>query len=264
MFHSLLFGDSKTKIPIDGMNCMRNIWNVFRLDIKNVTTNWVVAIIIGGLVILPSLYAWFNIRASWDPYSQTDQIPVGVVNEDTGADVRDQSINVGDELIETLKANKSFNWHFVDHEEAMDKVNYGDYYAVIVIPSDFSNDLSTVIQSKPKKATVEYYVNEKINAISPKITEKGASVIVEQISSNFISTVNGVIFKVFNEIGLEIEQELPDIKKIEQYIFDIEEKLPTIYETLNSSVDDATNALDIVQKAQNIIPDAQNLTNDGI
>src|SRR5699024_4974287 len=126
------------------MTCMRNIWNIFRLDLKNITTNWVVAIIIGGLIILPSLYAWFNIKASWDPYGQTDQIPIGLVNDDKGATIRDQEIHVGDILVETLKKNDDFNWQFVSREKAIEEVEYGNYYAVIIVPENFSETLGSV------------------------------------------------------------------------------------------------------------------------
>lgn len=243
---------------------MKKIWNIYTTDINNIRKNWVVAVIIIGLIILPSLYAWINIKASWDPYSQTDQIPVGVVNEDKGAEVRDEFIHVGDELITTLTENDSFDWHFIDEAEAMDKIDYGDFYAVLVIPSDFSQNLGTVIESEPEKASVEYYVNEKINAIAPKITEKGASVIVEQISSNFISTVNGVIFEIFNEIGIEIEEELPDIRQVEEYIFTLEEKLPDVYETMTDSLTDAEVAITTVQKAQAQFPRVKQLTSNGL
>src|SRR5699024_5821376 len=101
---------------------MKNIVNIFKTDLKNIGTNWVAAILIGGLILLPSLYAWFNIEAMWDPYSQTNQIPVGVVNEDSGTTVRGKDINAGDELIDTLKDNNDMDWKFVDREEAMDKV----------------------------------------------------------------------------------------------------------------------------------------------
>ncbi|WP_188456705.1 YhgE/Pip domain-containing protein [Virgibacillus oceani] len=243
---------------------MKNIFRIFKTDGKNIGTNWVAAILIGGLILLPSLYAWFNIKASWDPYSQTDQIPVGVVNEDQGAMVRDQEIHVGDDLVDTLQNNNDMDWQFVDRDEAMDKVDYGDYFAVIVIPKDFSKKLSTVISDNPKKATVEYYVNEKINAIAPKITEKGASVIVEQISNNFIATVNGVIFDLFNNLGIELESNLPDIKQFEEYIFTIEKNLPAIHDMLNESLTDAANAQEIINKAQGLVPKAKQVTNNGL
>ncbi len=243
---------------------MRNILNIFKLDMKNITTNWVVAVLIGGLIILPSLYAWLNIKASWDPYGQTDQIPIGIVNEDTGTELRDEQINVGNELVETLKVNDDFNWKFVDREKAMEEVEYGNYFAVIVIPENFSTTLGSVVSEKPTKANIEYYVNEKINAIAPKITDKGASVIVEQMSSEFVSTVNGVIFDMFNQIGLKLEEDLPDIKQFESYLFTLEENLPEIHETLVSTNKDAENADEMIAKAKKMIPQSKAMTDEGL
>jgi putative membrane protein len=243
---------------------MRNIWRIFTRDIKNVSRNWVAAFLIGGLMLLPSLYAWFNIGASWDPYSKTDQLPVGIVNEDSGATVRDQKLNIGKEIVKELVKNDDMKWQFVDRAKAMDRVEYGEYFAVIIIPEDFSKKLSTVIEDKPEKATLEYYVNEKINAIAPKITESGAGGIVDKITGSFISTVNGTIFELFNELGIEIEKDLPDIKRFEDYVFKVEEKLPEIGVVLNDSLSDAESAKRIIHKAQAGIPDAKRLTNQGL
>jgi len=243
---------------------MKASWKIFLYDMKNIGTNWVVAVLIGGLILLPSLYAWFNIKASWDPYSQTNQIPIGVVNEDKGAVVRDEAIHVGDEIVDTLHKNKSMDWQFVNREKAMDKLKYGDYFAVIIIPENLSERLGTVISNQPEKAKVEYYVNEKINAIAPKITEKGASVIVQQISSNFIATVNGIIFNIFNDIGVELEENLPDIEKFEDYIFVLDEKLPEIQEILNQTSTDADYANSLIEKAQGVIPEVEKATATGL
>src|SRR5699024_3637126 len=243
---------------------MKNGWKIYSSDMKNITRNWVAAILIGGIIILPSLYAWFNIKASWDPYSQTDQIPIGVVNEDAGGQVRDEKINVGDDLVNALKDNDSMDWHFTNREKAMQNLKYGNYFAVIIIPEKFSNKLSTVITDNPEKSRMEYYVNEKINAISPKITDKGASTIVEQVSSNFISTVNGVIFDMFDEIGVELNKNLPDIKKFEDYVFKMEEKLPEIHELVSGGLQDTKDAQSIINKAQNMLPEAERTTNNGL
>ncbi|WP_163581012.1 YhgE/Pip domain-containing protein [Gracilibacillus saliphilus] len=243
---------------------MKNSLHLYKTDMKNIITNWVAAILIGGLMILPSLYAWMNIEAAWDPYGQTDQIKVGVVNNDTGASVREEDIDVGKELVETLKSNDSMDWQFVDEEGAIDKLEYGDYFAVIVVPEDFSEKLATVISGQPEKAEVEYYVNEKINAIAPKITDKGATVIVEEISSSFISTVNGVIFDMFNQIGIELESSLPDIKKFEDYIYTIEEKLPEIKNSLDETLADAENAEGMIDDANSLIPRVKEATDQGL
>lgn len=243
---------------------MKAIWKIFITDLKNIGTNWVAMVLIGGLIILPSLYAWFNIAASWDPYGNTDQIPIGIVNEDEGATVRDQEIHAGDEVVKSLKENRSLDWKFVDREKAMDKLEYGDYFAVIVIPKNFSESLGTVISDQPEKADVEYYVNEKINAIAPKITEKGASAIVEQVTSNFISTVNEIIFEIFNDLGVEIEKNLPDIEKFEDYLFTLEKNLPEIHDKLNQTSEDANSAGDLINKAQDVLPRAKEVTSSGL
>ncbi|MBY0156754.1 YhgE/Pip domain-containing protein [Cytobacillus sp. FSL W8-0315] len=240
------------------------MWKIYKMDIRSIFTNWVAAVLIGGLTLLPSLYAWFNIEASWDPYSQTDQLPVGIVNEDAGAVVRDKDIHIGDDIVKELKKNDDMDWHFDNRKDAMDKVEYGDYFAVIVIPDNFSQKLGTVIENQPEKAKIEYYVNEKINAIAPKITEKGAGGIVDTVTSNFISTVNGTIFEKFNELGLEIEKDLPDIKRFEEYVFQMEEKLPEIHSLLSSSLSDAENAQKMIDKAQALVPDAKRATGNGL
>ncbi len=243
---------------------MNNILHIFKKDLKNISTNWAAAIIAGGLILLPSLYAWLNIAAMWDPYSHTNQIPVGLVNEDKGAIVRDKHIDAGKELVDELTDNKDLDWHFTNRKRAMEKLRNGEYFAVIVVPENFSERLGTVISDHPKKAKMEYYVNEKINSISPKITQKGASTIVEQVSSKFIATVNGVIFELFNEIGVELQRDLPDIERFEQYVFTLEKDLPDINKLINDSLQDASSAEEMIHKAQGKIPEARQLTNSGL
>ena len=243
---------------------MNNILRIFTKDWKSIGTNWVAAILLGGLIILPSLYAWFNIGASWDPYSQTDQLPVGIVNEDEGATIRDQDIEAGEELTNELKKNDQMEWHFTNRDHAMEKLRYGDYFAVIVIPEDFSKKLGSVIKDQPEKAEVEYYVNEKVNAIAPKITEKGASVIVDQITSNFVSVVNGTIFDLFNELGVEFEKDLSDIQQFEEYVFKLEENLPEINRLVSDAMSDSKDAEQVINKVQGLLPEAEQITKDGI
>lgn len=243
---------------------MQKIREIFFRDVRNVSKNWVAAFLIGGLMLLPSLYAWFNIGASWDPYSKTDQLPVGIVNEDKGAELKGEKLNIGEDLVKELKKNDDMNWKFVDRKKAMDRVEYGEYFAVIIIPGNFSRKLATFIDDRPEKATLEYYVNEKINAIAPKITESGAGGIVDKITGSFISTVNGTIFELFNELGIEIQKDLPDIKRFEDYVFTVDRNLPGIGDALNGSLSDAESAKRIIQKAQAEIPDVKRVTNQGL
>ena len=49
---------------------MRNIIRIFTSDAKRLATNVVAVVMIIGLTVIPSLYAWFNIMSNWDPYGE--------------------------------------------------------------------------------------------------------------------------------------------------------------------------------------------------
>lgn len=243
---------------------MKSSWIIFKTDIQSICKNWVAAILIGGLIFLPSLYAWANIYASWDPYAQTSQLPVAVVNEDTGTNIRGEQISIGNELMKTLKNNHDMKWNFTFRKEAFDELKYGNYFAVIIIPEDFSTKLASVLSDHPEKADIEYYVNEKINSIAPKITEKGAGTIVDKVSGQFIATVNGVIFDFFNDLGIEIEKDMPDIKNFEDYVMKMQKELPAIHELLVGTQDDVASAETLINNAQSLMPQAKTITSEGI
>ena len=106
-------------------------------------------IIILALIALPSLYAWFNIQASWDPYGNTKGIPVAITNEDAGTQLQGQKVNVGDLIVQSLKKKKKLGWTFVDKKKALDMVKHGDAYASILIPKDFSKKMTSILEEKP-------------------------------------------------------------------------------------------------------------------
>ena len=133
-------------------------------------------IVIVGMAFVPALYAWFNIVGFWDPYSHTSHIRVAVANEDEGA-TKDQigTVNVGAMLETQLKGNDQLGWHFVSADEARAEVERGDSYAAFVIPASFSRDLTGIVDGTYVKPNIQYYVNEKNNAVAPKITGAGAT-----------------------------------------------------------------------------------------
>lgn len=247
----------------DTETLMRKIGSIYARDIRNIATNWVAAVIILGLVFLPSLYAWFNIEASWDPYGQTGGIAIAVANNDEGATLRGKQLNLGNEIVASLKKNEKIGWTFVDEKEAMKGVNHGEYYASIIIPADFSAKIATVLTDDPQKADILYYVNEKINAVSPKITSKGATGVIDEVSRNFIKVANGTIFQIFNEIGVELENELPTIEKVKTLVFKLETVFPELNQAVGVALDDVHKSNDIVKKAQDNLPIVTQLAKDG-
>ncbi|MBA9086435.1 YhgE/Pip-like protein [Fontibacillus solani] len=242
---------------------MKNILSIYDKDIRGIVTNSAAAILITGLIILPSLYAWFNIEASWDPYGQTSGIKVAVANQDTGAAVKDQEIKIGDEIITSLKENHKIGWVFTSESEALKGIKHGDYYAVIIIPSNFSERIATVLTHQPEKAEILYYVNEKINAIAPKITSTGASSIINEVNQNFIKTANGTIFRIFNKLGVELKEELPLLLKMKNLILRLEELFPEINQAADTAVSDLHASRKIVDKVKEELPHAAELAKKG-
>ncbi|PFY15547.1 phage infection protein [Bacillus toyonensis] len=242
---------------------MKQIWRIYKTDLRNVAKHWAAIVIVLGLMILPSLYAWFNIKASWDPYGNTKEVPIAVSNQDAGSNLRGKDINIGKEIVDSLKKNKNLGWKFVDEKQAIYGVERGDYYASITIPKDFSEKIATVLDENPKKPELDYYVNEKVNAIAPKITAKGASGITEEISKNFVKTANGEIFKIFNDLGIDLETNLPSIEKVKDLVFKLEAQFPEMNTLMDKALDDATRAEDIVKVAQKDLPVVESVINDG-
>ncbi|MBX0350670.1 YhgE/Pip domain-containing protein [Bacillus toyonensis] len=242
---------------------MKQIWRIYKTDLRNVAKHWAAIVIVLGLMILPSLYAWFNIKASWDPYGNTKEVPIAVSNQDAGSNLRGKDINIGKEIVDSLKKNKNLGWKFVDEKQAIYGVERGDYYASITIPKDFSEKIATVLDENPQKPELDYYVNEKVNAIAPKITAKGASGITEEISKNFVKTANGEIFKIFNDLGIDLETNLPSIEKVKDLVFKLEAQFPEMNTLMDKALDDATRAEDIVKVAQKELPVVESVINDG-
>ncbi|MES5941988.1 MULTISPECIES: YhgE/Pip family protein [unclassified Bacillus cereus group] len=242
---------------------MKQIWRIYKTDLRNVAKHWAAIVIVLGLMILPSLYAWFNIKASWDPYGNTKEVPIAVSNQDAGSNLRGKDINIGDEIVDSLKKNKNLGWKFVDEKQAIYGVERGDYYASITIPKDFSKKIATVLDENPQKPELDYYVNEKVNAIAPKITAKGASGITEEISKNFVKTANGEVFKIFNDLGIDLETNLPSIEKVKDLVFKLEAQFPEMNTLMDKALDDATRAEDLVKVAQKELPVVESVMNDG-
>lgn len=248
---------------------MKKILYIARTDIKNIVTNPAAIIVIAALAFLPSLYAWLNIAASWDPYANTQGVSVAVVSLDEGAEIQDEEINIGDEIVVSLTKNDKLGWQFVSEDDAIDGVKSGEYYAAIVIPRDFSEKLTSVISDDIQKPRLEYYINEKVNAISPKVTGSGASAIVENIRANFVEEANQAVMTIFNTLGIELEENHVDIENMRDKLFELEEALPDLQAQLrlaqrdldlaDFSIDKAHDGLD---RINDIDDRAKRLNND--
>ncbi|MDM5454779.1 YhgE/Pip domain-containing protein [Peribacillus simplex] len=239
---------------------MSNIREIFIDDLKCIYKNFFVCIVVVFLMFIPSIYAWFNIVASWDPYANTEGILVGVSNNDKGAELNGEAVNIGKEVIEGLKGNKDLGWRFTTQKEALAKVEKGDYYASIIIPENFSEHIATIMTDDPIKAEIDYYVNEKINSIAPKITAAGANSIVGNVSKSFIKSASGSILAIFNELGITLQNELPTIQKMKNMVYLLEGELPELEQNLKIVQTHVKRAEEIIKMVNDGLDSIEGLT----
>lgn len=175
---------------------MGNIIRIIADDARRVTTNVVALVVVLGLSVLPCLYAWFNIFSNWDPYGSdaTKNLQVAVASDDKGLEIVGMEFNVGDTIVSNLMENDTIGWVFPGSSaEAINGVKSGEYYACIVINETFTQDMISFLGGNVTHPTMQYYVNEKKNAIAPKITNKVKNTIQEEVNQTFIGTMAQVL-----------------------------------------------------------------------
>ncbi|MFD0589488.1 YhgE/Pip family protein [Paenibacillus sp. GCM10027627] len=232
---------------------MIEIWRLYKRDWIHMLKVPVGVFLVIALIAIPCLYDWINIKSVWDPYAHTEGILVAITNEDAGASVLGRGVSIGDELEQSLKTNTKLGWVFTNKEEAESGVVRGRYSASILIPSDFSSRLVGIVEGKVDRPEVIYSVNEKINAVAPKVTATGVSSLAEQVNEQFAKAVSSALLTKFEELGVKLEEQLPLIRKIEQGVFELEQKLPAIRQAGQKVLQVERKLPDIREKAQLIL-----------
>lgn len=182
---------------------MRNILRLFRHDLRRATGSVMTVIVLFGLVVIPSLFTWFNVIASWNPFGNTRNLTVAVANTDDGfqSDLIPLRINVGEQVVSALRANKDLDWVITSEEDAIDGTESGEYYAAIVLPPTFSADMMTFYADGSERTRIEYYTNEKKNALAPKITEQGAGEVSTSINEVFTETLGEAALNIITSLS---------------------------------------------------------------
>ena len=255
---------------------MRNAFRIFRRDMKRLLRNPAAILVLIGVSILPSLYAWFNIAANIDPYANTSGIKVAVANLDTDATHDNLTINAGSQIIDQLKENDQLGWTFVSKNAAIKGVKSGEYYAAIIIPQDFSESLLSVLSGKIETPELEYYINEKLNAIAPKITSSGASTIQTQVNNTFSSVASETIAEILKDSVFNISDSVDstnaeindlltkannNIKEYEQLLEKFSKDSSNTSKLIENTKDASTSLGDVATSGANALSSADSVMN---
>ena len=248
---------------------MGNVLRVFWRDVKRIAKVPPAWLVVVFLIVLPSIYTWFNVIGFWNPYENTGNMRVCVVNED--GSVEDETLghlDLGAQIVGELESNDQLGWFFVDREEAMREVESGEAYAAIVIPEDFSTDMTTILSGDFQRPQIEYYVNEKLGPVAPKITDTGATTLDTTVNDAFVSTVSATVASTIDEKLTESKGDLETAKgsavsKLEQGsagVADAREALSN----LATSADEAIGKVDLAKQSLSDAKNAAVLLSSGL
>lgn len=161
---------------------------------KNILKNHWIQIVLVALILIPSIYTVVFLGSMWDPYGNSGDLPVAVVNKDKAVEYNDKKLDVGDQLVKKLKDNDSLDFHFVNSKEANKGLKKGDYYMVITIPSNFSKNATTLLDKNPKKMVLNYTTNPGTNYVASKMDDSAIAKIKAEVSASVTKTYAETIF----------------------------------------------------------------------
>ena len=239
-----------------------NISAVIRSDVRRLSRSVVTVICVFGLALVPCLYAWFNIMSNWSPYTSdsTKNLKIAVASSDAGTDFVGMKLNVGDIILEKLKANDQIDWQFPDSVQGvMDGLYAGDYYAGLIIPEDFSASILGFTDGEMDHPEIIYYDNQKMNAVASRVTDRAQGIIKDQINSIFVATIVdelSTFTSVFNGMGLSAEDAL---QSLDNQLGSIKSDLKTYAAILNSMSTVTKSAATVTGMTNDLLPDVTDM-----
>ncbi len=235
------------------------IFAIFARDVKRVLRNPVALVVVLGMAVMPSAYAWYVIAANWDPYSNTSGMKVAVANSDAGFDSSVAGrLDVGDQVVRQLQGNHELGWEFVGADQAVNGVYEGEYWAAVVIPEDFSEDFASVFTGDFTRPTLDYYVNEKPSSIAPKVTDAGVDALQKAIDENFVKLVAERVVDTTQEAGEQAEGKgeaaqnnlTEGIANARETVGQAREAIGNLQVTIDSTKESAASADDTLARLQ--------------
>ena len=158
------------------------------------------------VLLVPVLYSGTFLKSVWNPYDNTGNMKVGVVNLDQKVDFNGKTLEVGNSMVEKLKNNKKVNWQFVDKDTADKELREGDYYMVVTIPQNFSKNATSLSNDNPEKMNIDFTTNFTKSKNGEKIMETVASNLTNTVKDQVVKTYTATLYSKFSEIGSSLQK----------------------------------------------------------
>ena len=179
--------------------------NMLQAEWKHLFNNKILLISMAVISFIPILYSGFFLGSIWDPYGQTKNLPVAFVNEDKGASLNGKSLNVGESVEKKLKDNHDLGWEFVSKQQADEGVNNGHFYAVVTIPSDFSQEAASITESEPQQAVINFTTTPAKNYIGSLVSNQAAAKVKSSVSEQITQAYAKGILENLDKLGMGLD-----------------------------------------------------------
>ena len=178
---------------------------MLRAEWKHLFSNKILLISMAVISFIPILYSGFFLGSIWDPYGQTKNLPVAFVNEDKGASLNGKLLNVGESVEKKLKDNHDLGWEFVSKQQADEGVNNGHFYAVVTIPSDFSQKAASITKSEPQQAVINFTTTPAKNYIGSLVSNQAAAKVKSSVSEQITQAYAKGILENLDKLGIGLD-----------------------------------------------------------
>lgn len=239
------------------MNFLKVLWS----DLSNIFRNRFVMVSVIAIIMIPLIYGGLYLAAFWDPYGKTENLPVAVVNLDKGAMDEEKRVNYGNDIVDNLKNNNDLAWKFVNSKKEAEEGLKGDkYYAMMVIPSDFSKRLMDVDKGKLEKPQLLFVANKKKNYVVGLISDKASKAIKQDVGKGIMDNFTVKIFDSLYELRDGMEAAVDGTSQIKDGVTDLKDKVPVMADGINKLYDGSATLNDKLKDAS----EGSNKLRDGV
>lgn len=207
---------------------------MIKAEWKNIAKSTWLKIVLCAIMIIPMIYACVFLGSMWDPYGNTDQLPVAVVNKDKEVKYNGSTMDIGKQLSDKLSKNDSMDFNIVSSTKAQKGLKDGKYYMVITIPENFSKNATTLLDDDPQTMMLTYTTNPQTNYIATKMDDSAMAKVKAEISSTVTKTYSKILFKNVKTLSKGFKTAADGSQKLSDGVNTAKDGNATITENLNT------------------------------
>ena len=166
----------------------------------------------GGLaavVLVPLAFAGLFVGAIGQGQDALDSIPVAIVNEDalqtiTNDDGTETNVFAGRQLVTELTGSEGFDWTITNAEDAEALLSAGEVYAVLTVPSNFSDSILSLSSDDPQKADISIRTDDSHAYLTGSVAQVVGQTMTDTFGKAITAQYIGGIYASLGDLGTSL------------------------------------------------------------